>query len=265
MPVVTRAARVLRGEEWGEELLQRLPPPRENLLPWMERHTRLLKSDRYSRVGLLELNGQTCFLKCYVPKSPLQRLGFHCGLGRAVTSFDAAGQLLSAGLHVPAPRACLRAHGGMLLLTEGLRGDDLRALWLTGPTEVLASSYMQRVGTALSALHLAGFAHGDCKWSNLLLSGETFYLVDLENVRRVGAARGEPSTVHARQFQDIARFTADAEALEASAGQYQVFLDSYCAGEQALRGALLEGVRPRLEAIRNRHRSKYGHRHPPLL
>ena len=35
---------------------------------WMERHTRILKSDSFSRVGLLEVAGQGCYLKLYLAK-----------------------------------------------------------------------------------------------------------------------------------------------------------------------------------------------------
>ena len=232
----------------------------------MEQHTRLLKSDTYSKVGLLRVQQQTCCLKLYIAKSPLQRIGFRFGIGRGITAFDAAAGLLTAGLQVPTPRACLLVPEGMLLLTEGIEDSrDLRDLWLAEPTKLIASQYMQRAGEILSVLHRAGFSHGDCKWSNLLWSGETFFLVDLEDVRRVGTAHTEMTSLHARQLQDIARFTADAEALGASAGQYETFLASYCSGADSLREQLLDGIRPLVAVIRKRHQKKYGYRHGPLL
>ena len=233
---------------------------------WMEQHTRLLKSDTYSRVGLLRVQGQICYLKLYIAKSPLQRIGFRLGIGRGITGFDAAASMLIAGLQVPTPRACLLVPEGMLLLTEGIEDSrDLRDLWLAEPTELIASQYMQRAGEILSALHHAGFSHGDCKWSNLLWSGESFSLVDLEDVRRVGTAGTEVTSLHARQLQDIARFTADAEALGASTGQYESFLGGYCIGAYDLTEQLRDGIRPLVGAIRKRHQKKYGHRYEPLL
>ena len=233
---------------------------------WMEQHTRLLKSDTYSRVGLLRIREQTCCLKLYIAKSSMQRLGFRLGIGRGITAFDAADRLLVAGLHVPTPRACLLVPEGMLLLTQGVEDSrDLRDLWQAEPTESIASQYMRRAGEILSVLHHAGFSHGDCKWSNLLWSGESFSLVDLEDVRRVGTAGTEVTSLHARQLQDIARFTADAEALGASASQYESFLGSYCMGAGDLRDQLLDGIRPLVGVIRTRHQKKYGHRYEPLL
>ncbi len=163
----------------------------------MERHTRLLKSDTFSRVGLLELQGQCCFLKLYLAKSSLQRVGFRLGYGRGVHSFDAARRLARASLPVPSPLACLLVEEGMVLLTEGIANSrDLRSLWLEQPAAGAASQLMQAAGDTLAALHLAGFAHGDCKWSNLLWNEVQMYLVDLEAVRAVTAAR-RPATAPA--------------------------------------------------------------------
>jgi len=258
--------RTLRGDNWAQALGACLSDPPGDMPTWMEQHTRLLKSDTYSRVGLLRIREQTCCLKLYIAKSSMQRLGFRLGIGRGITAFDAADRLLVAGLHVPTPRACLLVPEGMLLLTQGVEDSrDLRDLWQAEPTESIASQYMRRAGEILSVLHHAGFSHGDCKWSNLLWSGESFSLVDLEDVRRVGTAGTEVTSLHARQLQDIARFTADAEALGASASQYESFLGSYCMGADDLRDQLLDGIRPLVGVIRTRHQKKYGHRYEPLL
>ena len=232
----------------------------------MEHNTRLLKRDRYSTVGLLRLQGQACYLKHYIAKSAVQNLGFRFAIGRGVHSFDAAASLLLAGLRVPAPRACLRAPGGLLLLTEGVEDSrDLRALWQGPVDEEAASGYMRNAGATLAALHLAGFAHGDCKWSNLLWAREAFYLVDLEDVRRVGKPGGRSLSPHARQLRDIARFTADAEALAVSPDQYDNFLARYCAATQCAPENLRDLIRQPLELIRQRHKRKSGISHPALL
>jgi tRNA A-37 threonylcarbamoyl transferase component Bud32 len=232
----------------------------------MQQHTRLLKSDTYSRVGLLKVQGQTCCLKLYIAKSPLQSLGFQLGIGRGIHSFNAAAQLLLAGLNVPAPKTCLLVPEGMLLLTEGVEDSrDLRAVWQARPSELMASQYMLQAGETLSDLHSAGFAHGDCKWSNLLLTGESCYLVDLEDVRRVRTAGAEFTSLHARQLQDLARFTADAEVLSASTGHYETFIAGYCAGEAYQPEQVSDEIRPLVAVIRKRHQNKYGHRYEPLL
>jgi tRNA A-37 threonylcarbamoyl transferase component Bud32 len=232
----------------------------------MERHTRLLKTDAFSRVGLLELQGRPCFLKLYLAKSPLQQFGFRFGYGRGVHSFDAAQRLARAGLSVPVPLACLLVEEGMVLLTEGIENSrDLRALWLEQPAAAAAEQLMQIAGDALAALHRAGFAHGDCKWGNLLWNGAQLYLVDLEAVRVVTAARSQLLPLHTRQLLDLARYTVDAEALGASPAQFGVFMDCYCAGSGCRRELVTAGILPAVEAIRKRHRDKRGRDYPPLV
>ena len=54
------------------------------------------------------------------------------------------------------------------------KGRDLRALWLEQPEPARAELLMRGAADTLAALHLAGFAHGDGKWSNLLWRGEGF-------------------------------------------------------------------------------------------
>ena len=232
----------------------------------MERHTRLLKTDVFSRVGMLDLQGRPCFLKLYLAKSRLQQLGFRLGYGRGVHSYDAAQRLALADLPVPAPLACLLVEEGMLLLTEGIDNSrDLRALWLEQPAAATAQQLMQVAGDTLAALHRAGFAHGDCKWSNLLWNGAQLYLVDLEAVRVVKAVRSQLLPLHTRQLRDLARYTVDAEALGASPGQYGVFMDRYCAGMGCRRELVTAGMLPAVEAIRKRHRDISGNNYPPLV
>lgn len=263
---VARVKRPLRGDRWAERLGRVLAESSADTASWMERHTRLLKTDTFSRVGLLELQEQYCFLKLYLAKSALQRAGFRLGYGRGVHSFDAAQQLARAGLPVPSPLACLLVEEGIVLLTEGIaHSRDLRSLWLEQPSAGAARQLMTASGGALAALHRAGFAHGDCKWSNLLWNGTQLYLVDLEAVRAVRAARNRPLPLHSRQLLDLARYTVDAEELGASPAQYSGFMDTYCSAMDSRRELVSAGMLPAAEAIRKRHRASYGRDYPPLV
>jgi tRNA A-37 threonylcarbamoyl transferase component Bud32 len=253
---------LIRGGDWAPRLLELLNSPPADAIAWMETQTRPLKADTWSRVGLLQVRGEWCFAKLYLAKTAWQRLGFRLGYGRAVHSFDAAVKLAAAGLPVPEPRACLRVPAGMLLLTAGFpAAQDLRALWLGEPGNDLAPQLLRRSAELLAGLHGAGFAHGDCKWSNLLWLGEQFYLVDLEAVRKLGGGRG----FHPRQARDLARFTIDAEALGLGRELYQLFLDTYLASSGYPRDLVLQRVLPLVETIRARHLSKYGVANEPLL
>lgn len=258
--------RSLRGDDWAARLSSALAESPADTASWMERHTRLLKTDTFSRVGLLELQGRPCFLKLYLAKSPLQLFGYRLGYGRAVRSFDAAQRLARAGLAVPSPLACLLVEEGMILLTEGIaHGRDLRALWLEQPAPAPAKQLMGAAGRVLAALHQAGFAHGDCKWSNLLWDGAQLYLADLDAVRAVKAVRKQPLPLHNRQLLDLARYTVDAEELGASPAQYSEFMDGYCSAMDCRRELVSAGMLPAVEAIRKRHRHTYGRDYPPLV
>jgi tRNA A-37 threonylcarbamoyl transferase component Bud32 len=231
----------------------------------MERHTRLLKRDTHSRVGLLEIRQQPCFLKLYLAKSAWQQLGFRLGYGRGIRSFDSASALARARLAVPVPRACLLVPGGLLLLTDAIaQSRDLRALWLAPTPPQQLAQCMTGAGRALAALHRAGFAHGDCKWSNLLWNGEVLYLVDLEAVRKVGYAAAAALSLRPRQWRDLARFTIDAEELGLGPEHYEIFLASYCVAAGLPRGALAAGIKAAAEPLRRLHAKKYGGAHTPL-
>ena len=226
---------------------------------WVEASARTLKSDPYSRVGLIELEQQLCYLKYYRAKSPLQKLWFRMGRGRAVAAYDAALALAANAVPVPEPRACLQVPGGSLLLTEGLRGStDLKALWLQSPAEAAGGRLLQCAGETIARLHRAGFAHGDCKWSNLLWQGETLFLADLEAVASVAPGS-------AKQARDLARFTVNAEDLGVGEGDYERFLASYLEATGVTRDALLALVRPPLAELRGRHLQKYGERGARLI
>lgn len=251
----------MRGAGWVQALGESLARGPASTVAWVEQHTRLLKSDTHSRVGLLELRGQACLLKLYLAKSPWQRLAFRLGYCRALRSFDMAQALAGRGLPVPAPRACVQVKEGMLLLTEGMPdGRDLRKLWLEPAEPGRAELFMRCAGDTLAALHLAGFAHGDAKWSNLLWRGEEFVLVDLDAVRRVKADAGALLSIQPRQLRDLARFSVDAEELGATPQQYNVFLQRYCERMQCSRELLLSELNPAASAIRRRHAKKYGRR-----
>jgi tRNA A-37 threonylcarbamoyl transferase component Bud32 len=256
---VARAGRTLRGSLWAQALGECLAQGPDTTASWMEQRTRLLKSDTYSRVGLLELRGQACLLKLYLAKSPWQRLAFRLGYSRALRSFDMAQALADRGLPVPAPRACVQVEEGMLLLTEGIPdGRDLRALWLEQPEAGRAELLMRGAADTLAALHLAGFAHGDGKWSNLLWCGERLLLVDLDAVRQVKAGPGAGLPLPPRQLRDLARFTVDAQELGATPPQYDIFLRRYAERMSCAREDLLSAIEDPANAIRLRHARKYG-------
>ena len=246
--------RVLRGGQWAAELQRHLPAG--SLQQWMASDCEVLKRDAHSLVALAELQRQPCYLKFYCPKSLLQRLTFRLGYSRAVDAFDKAVLLLAHDIAVPAPLACLRADDGLLLVTEGIdKARDLKRCWQD--SDPLAPM-LPAAAESVARMHRAGFAHGDCKWSNLLWSEPRVYLVDLEAVNPC-----KPGS--AAQWRDLARFTVNAEDMALPAADYEQFLALYCQHMGIGRETALAAMQGPLASLRQRHKSKYGERGARLV
>ena len=244
----------MRGGEWAQALLQVLETPPEDAWAWMEQHGECLKVDPYTRAGLLEVQGRSCFLKLYRPRTGVQATVFRTRWGRPLRNYEAAGRLSAAGIAVPEPLACLRLPGAVLLLSEGLPGgDNLHQWWRSGERGERGRRVLRAVGELLAKVHAAGFAHGDCKWHNLLLYREQIFLVDLDSARR--ASRGDRA-----QGRDLARFTLNAEELALERADYAAFLDSYISCIGVSERQLMETMLPQLDKLRARHLLQYGER-----
>jgi tRNA A-37 threonylcarbamoyl transferase component Bud32 len=248
--------RVLRGEQWAARLLQRLATV-VDLRQWMKEHTRILKRNDNSLVGLLALSGELNYLKLYQSKSALQSAAFRLGKGRAVHSYDVSQELVQLGVPVPQPRACLQAGSQLLLLKQGLSETrDLNSLWLQGMDSADQALWMQRCGEVLGHLHREGFAHGDAKWTNLLCQHERLWLVDLDGVSR---------SDQAAMYRDLARFTLNAEDRELDRELFEAFLDSYLRHTGTTRKAATDGLAAPLKKLRQRHLQQYGPRGRRLI
>ena len=224
---------------------------------WMRHHGEVLKGDINSLVCLAELDGEIRYLKLYHPKNLLQRVAFRFGLARAVRAFDRASAMRAQGLPVPVPLGCLSLNGNLLLVTEALvDAKDLKSLWLEGLGPHPLAGLMTAAGQLLASMHQAGFSHGDCKWSNLLLGQGRLWLVDLE---AVGTA------ARRRVSRDLARFTVNAEDMCLSMESFEHFVTAYCERASLPRGQFAALVLPELRKLRRRHRKKYGERGAVLL
>ncbi|MEM8662246.1 MAG: lipopolysaccharide kinase InaA family protein, partial [Pseudomonadota bacterium] len=209
--------------------------------------------------SLIEIDGRGCFLKLYLPKYALQKAGFQLHIARGLRAFDAGRALHQAGLAVAQTRACLLVPEGVLLMTEALAGSrDLREIASAEFDGQPAVSYLTMAAEALSDLHREGYKHGDCKWSNLLLSRDRMYFVDLERVKKMRSKLDAHKLLHRKQLVDVARFTADAERFGIESDDFATFVTRYCRGIDCDPKSLLLAVRPHLESTRQRHLQRYG-------
>jgi 3-deoxy-D-manno-octulosonic acid kinase len=147
---------------------------------------------------------------------------------------------------------------GVLTLSEGIPdSENLQNRWLATEREDARRSWLLSAAEALAGLHGAGYSHGDCKWSNLLISGSQCYLVDLDAARRSARAGRY-------QARDLARFTLNAEEESLAQAEYDLFFETYCAGLGLSRDRIITPMLPQLRKLRGRHRSRYGKRGQPL-
>lgn len=250
---------ILRGDEWATRLRDELGGAPPDMNAWMQRNTRLLKRDAASEVGLLTLDDTLCCIKYYRHKSYRHRLLLRAARGRPVRSFDVGTQLTEAGVSVPKPLALLRVPDGALLMVEGVtEAEALDLLWEKNPDEEDAQKILCAAGELMAQLHRAGFAHGDCKWRNLLWSARGCHLVDLDAAGRAGMGS-------LRQARDVARFTLDAEELGLSQTRFGYFLDSYLSGTGRGREEVIADALPALRKLRERHLTRYGRAGQALL
>jgi tRNA A-37 threonylcarbamoyl transferase component Bud32 len=117
---------------------------------------------------------------------------------------------------------------------------------------------LHSAGESVARLHRAGYAHGDCKWSNLLWTGGQCYLVDLDGA-------GKAPIGSAKQARDLARFTLNAEELDIGPELYEFFLQGYLQGVSVSRSVAIDQMMPSLRLLRDRHLAKYGERGRRLL
>jgi tRNA A-37 threonylcarbamoyl transferase component Bud32 len=246
--------RVLRGEVWAERLGKQLELPPNDAGEWMEQHTQILKSERYSLSGLVRIENEMCFLKFYRPKTVFHRAMFSMGMGAPQRNFTAARDLAADGLAVPVPLACTQLSQGAFLLVEGLSGEgNLADLWRRQPEEDVASQMILAAAKTLAMLHSFGFAHGDCKWDNLFWYDQRAYLVGLDDARRCEVGAPE-------QARDLARFTINAEELSIGLPLYEQFLNAYLKEVGEPRRELMNRMLPHLYRLRTKRLGRTGGR-----
>ena len=249
---------VLRDDPWAQRLLREMGSLPGSCWEWIETRGKVLKVDPYSGVALLELEGESCFVKLYRSRSWLHGRILRSGAGRPRRSQDAARNLLRAAVRVPKPRGCLWVGESVLTLAQGLAGAvELQLSWSAAPASPVRGELMMAAAESLARLHGSGFSHGDCKWNNLLWYEGGVYLVDLD------AVRSSPPGSR-RLARDLARFTLNAEELAVAPEDYEVFLTAYFSSLGIPREKTLAHMLPELQKLRSRHRHRYGEIGRPL-
>jgi tRNA A-37 threonylcarbamoyl transferase component Bud32 len=256
---MTKAVRIIGDSPLLVHLMAQLASSSLDTAEWLQQNTTALKSDGNNLVSSLVLGDRHCCVKLYAHNTQVKKLLRRLRIGRPLQSYKAARSLRKKGMPVPEPFGCLLVPEGVLLLAELIACEgNLEDVFLSHQAEETAHQMLQAAGTSIAQLHRAGYAHGDCKWANLLWDGRGIHFVDLDSVSRASLNSG-------KQSRDLARFTLSAEELEIGAPLYDLFLESYLQGADESRRELVERMAPFLYTLRARHLSRYGPRGQRLV
>ena len=243
---------ILRGDAWAARLQGHLSAAPNDIHEWMAEHTHRLKKEQHKISGLMRLGGDFCFLKFYGFRKPLARHTLRFRTPPALRAYDTAAALRWKEVAVPRPRACLLIKRGILLLSKGIEASEtLHYLYGGGLNDDLASHIMWAAGDEIAQLHLAGYAHGNLRWNNLLWGRDRFYITHLEQAVRVQPQ----SSAH---WRDLATFTVGAEEVGLDPWYYEQFLAAYMRRIEIDKEDLLARLQGPLGRVRNKHWERYG-------
>lgn len=248
---MSKSVSVVRGEGAAAAIAKRLREYPGNGVEWLQSHCSILKEDDLGVVALYQDGPLECVLKFYGYRSRAHQWAYRMGRGRAFHSYRAACALRREGIAVAQALGCLRLTDGMLLISEAIEGEgNLQEIWERGPVEKFARHVFQVAGHSMANLHRSGYAHGDCKWNNLLWDGGGIVMIDLDAVVR--------APLHSqRQARDLARFTVNAEESDLGAPLFDLFLTSYLQVVGLTRQQAVDQMVPYVYAIRAKHLARY--------
>lgn len=227
---------------------------------WFDLPHRPLKQTVKIDARVLQLPAMEAFVKRYRVASRLRRWLVALTGYRARRMFRVSLRLRQAGVPVPQPFAHVRERRrdclSSFFVCEALQARDLKTL-AKGPGLEQAGGEIrvfEQVAALLSALHLAGFSHGDMKWANLMVDNHTqkVLLIDLDGLRR-------PWMLRNRRFgRDLARFMLNARELGVAADRVDGLLTAYAKTRGRSVKQLRADLAPSYKKLAKRHRKKYG-------
>lgn len=206
---------------------------------------------------------KTVFAKKYTLKKYRHYIKVWMGLERAPRVFRVSQQLLSAGIPVPAPLACILLGRGLfrresIYLCEAIEGcHDLR-YYDRGQQhlDILKKlNVLPRVIQTMAKMHELGFVHGDFKWGNVLIKESTgeHWLIDLDSVRLV--KQNKDFSLMAR---DLARFLLNGREGGLNIGAENKMLEYYANCRGLNTAYVRKTTKPILSKLERRHQEKYG-------
>jgi tRNA A-37 threonylcarbamoyl transferase component Bud32 len=219
----------------------------------------ILKSDMFSYAGVYKgaTDREVAFVKCYKPKSLLNKIALKFGWARCYRAYQAA-LALSGCVSMPYPYALVRNQSSfnVYVFYQQINSISVSDLFKDRSFTSVYAAVLRQCGKQLAALHMRGWTHGDYKWGNVLValdaekSIEGIYIVDLDGVKKNGAkndARG----------RDLARFIVNAEDYGVDESLVRGFVDAYAKATGETFRYCIDIAWPGLEKLRLRHDKKY--------
>ena len=150
--------------------------------------SRLLKHDTTTTVSSVASGGNHWVVKRYNTKNAWHFLRRSFQRSRASICWEAARQLLEAGVATPRPVAWAEQRLGPLkgrsyYVAQYLSGTSLRD-HLAARDDATVETVVAQVGKLFRDLRAAGLSHGDMKASNFLVHGQRLFVLDLDATRK---------------------------------------------------------------------------------
>lgn len=165
------------------------------------------KDDPVATVWGLNLEGRRLVIKRYNRRGFWDSLRRYHRASRASAAWRHAWELIGCELPTPTPLAFIEESnwglaGRCYLITEALVGPHARKYFADCQDPEQIASAARRVARVIRGLWAAGFVHGDLKDTNLILTPEGPFLIDLDGVQEYppGSQRRE------RQRRERQRF-----------------------------------------------------------
>lgn len=220
---------------------------------------RVIKADRNRKIIILSTGTDSeVFVKLHHHSSPMARLKSTLLGSRARRSHEKSELLRDHALPGPCSlgfvdifehRSRASAHFSEVLPD----GRTLAHVLAENPDSPLTES----ASKLIAALHRRGLIHGDLKLTNLMVSADNLFFVDLDGLRRSASRR--------RRARDIARFLVGLAESSADPSVTRASFTAYCQALGVPEAALRDRVIAFARSFQKKHLAKYQRPARPIL
>ena len=149
----------------------------------------LVKSDRTTSLSVVEISTGKILVKRYNTKNLWHSVRRNFQRSRAVNCMKMAAQFAECGILVPRTLAVVEEHFGPFAgrswyVSDFVEGETLLDWVSRKQGSELAPTLIDQVVTLFKIMLQYGLSHGDMKATNMIVSGERVYVIDLDAARQ---------------------------------------------------------------------------------